>query len=119
LTAFEHTPAAGLRPHRPITGARIATFIVRGPIARVDISGMSERLRRCLSSCVADVVVCDVCSLTNPDLDTVDAFARLQLIARRHGAQIVLRNAPSDLKELLALTGLDEVVELGGLEPRG
>jgi anti-anti-sigma regulatory factor len=92
---------------------------MRGPIARVDILGMGERLRRCLSSCASEVVVCDVCTLTDPDVDTVDALARLQLIARRQGGQILLRNAPPELKELLALTGLDEVVKLGDLEPRG
>jgi ABC-type transporter Mla MlaB component len=119
LAAFEQTPAQEVGPGRPITGARITTFVVRGPISRVDILGMGERLRRCLSSCASDVVVCDVCTLTDPDLDTVDALARLQLIARRQGAQIVLRNAPPELKELLAFAGLDDVVDLGDLEPRG
>ena len=119
MAASEQTPARELGPGRPITGARSTTFVVRGPIARVDILGMCERLQRCLSSCGSDVVVCDVCTLTDPDVDTVDALARLQLIARRRGAQIVLRNAMPELKELLALTGLDDVVDLGDLEPRG
>jgi ABC-type transporter Mla MlaB component len=119
LAAFEDTPVRGLGPDEPIREARISTFVVRGPVARADIVGMGERLRGCLSSCTADVVVCDVCTLTNPDVDTVDAVARLQLIARRKGAQIVLRNAPPELRELLAFTGLDEVVELGGLESGG
>jgi ABC-type transporter Mla MlaB component len=114
--AFKHTPARAMSADRPIAGERITTYVVRGPIARVDIFGMGERLRGCLSFQAADLVECDVRTLTDPDVDTVDALARLQLIARRQGAQIALRNATPKLRELLAFAGLDDVLELGRLE---
>jgi hypothetical protein len=58
----------------------------------------------------AHVIACDVSRLTDPDLGTVDELARLQLAAVRRGARIRLLNATADLRGLLALTGLDEVL---------
>jgi hypothetical protein len=51
---------------------------------------------------------------TSPDLELVDALARLQLVARRSGGMIQLR-ASDQLRELLVFAGLDEVLFL---EPR-
>jgi anti-anti-sigma regulatory factor len=61
-------------------------------------------------------IVCDVGSLTGPDLGTVDALARLALTLRRLGHELRLRDATSELRELLALTGLLDllIVEPGG-----
>jgi hypothetical protein len=47
----------------------------------------------------------------SPDLDLVDALARLQLMARRRGCSIQLR--PSDeLRELLLLVGLSKALSV-------
>ena len=53
---------------------------------------------------------CDVAGLTNVDLATVNDLARLQLIARRLGITLELRDAPDALRELLDLAGLRDVV---------
>lgn len=45
-----------------------------------------------------------------PDLAVVDELARLQLAARRLGCSVELRGSCSELRELLAMLGLDEVV---------
>ena len=50
------------------------------------------------------------------DIGTVDALARLQLTARRLGWRLRLREAPLDLRELIALAGLSRVL---GVEPVG
>ena len=50
------------------------------------------------------------------DISTVDALARLQLNARRVGRSIRLRDAPSELEELIDFAGLSEVLRV---EPRG
>jgi anti-anti-sigma regulatory factor len=63
-------------------------------------------------------LVCDLAALTNADLATVEALARLQLGARRLGCQLSVRNAPAELRELLALVGLQEIVGLR-VETRG
>ena len=44
------------------------------------------------------------------DMAVVDQLARLQLEARRLGCSIRLRNACSELLELLELSGLDDVI---------
>lgn len=44
------------------------------------------------------------------DLVTVEALARLQLAARRHGCTLRLRNAPAELTELLVILGLRDVL---------
>jgi hypothetical protein len=46
----------------------------------------------------------------DPDLGTVDALARLALTARRLGCRVRLEHASSDLRALLTLAGLAEVV---------
>jgi ABC-type transporter Mla MlaB component len=54
-------------------------------------------------------VACDV-SGVEADAVTVDALARLQLAARRHGCRVQLRNASGGLVDLLAFMGLDAVL---------
>jgi anti-anti-sigma regulatory factor len=48
--------------------------------------------------------------LADPDLRTIDALARIQLSARRLGRELRLRNASSELAELLDLAGLRGVI---------
>ena len=57
-------------------------------------------------------IECDVGALVDPDLGTVDALARLQLTVKRLGGSIRLRGTSTRLEELLALTGLGEVMPL-------
>jgi anti-anti-sigma regulatory factor len=58
------------------------------------------------------VVVVDVSALTRPDLATIDVLARLTLAARRAGTRLQLRDACGPLRDLVALSGLGNVVEL-------
>ncbi len=44
------------------------------------------------------------------DLDLVDRLAQIQVAARRHGWSIRLRRPSPELAELLALTGLEDVL---------
>lgn len=50
--------------------------------------------------------------IAGPDAATVDALARLQLTARRLGYSIELCDVPCELRDLLELVGLGEVVPL-------
>ena len=61
-------------------------------------------------------IVCDLGGWVEPDLGAIDALARLQLVARRHGFEVRLGSIPPRLRELLAFTGLAEAL---GLEPGG
>ena len=89
--------------------ARTLTFAVRGPIARKDLPGLCDRVCALLASSGAAIAFCDASSV-EPDAVTVDALARLQLAARRHGCRVRLCNASSELRDLVAFMGLTDVL---------
>lgn len=69
-------------------------------------------------------LVCDAAAVVRPDLGTLDALARLQLLAHRHGTHVSLRGPDDRLRELLTLSGLDAVLPFepggaGSVEPGG
>jgi ABC-type transporter Mla MlaB component len=97
-----YLPVAASAPHT-------IAFAIDGPIARTDLPGLCERVCGLLEGSGADVALCDV-SGVDPDGVTIDALARLQLAARRHGCQVRLRHASSELLELLAFMGLSDVL---------
>src|SRR5262245_25832428 len=84
-------------------------FAVRGPIARTDLEGLCDRVCALLGRAAPGVALCDVAGI-EPDAVTVDALARLQLGAARHGCQVRLRNASPELRQLVAFMGLDDVL---------
>jgi ABC-type transporter Mla MlaB component len=84
-------------------------FAIDGPIARADLPGLCERMCALLERTHPDVALCDVRGVA-PDGVTIDALARLQLAARRHGCQVRLRRASSELLELLCFMGLQDVL---------
>lgn len=89
------------------------TLLVRGPLARSDLAGLYERVCKLLRGSGSAVTV--YCELQDVGADavTVDALARLQLAARRHGSRLRLRNASQELLGLLALMGLQDVLPDG------
>ena len=89
--------------------ARTLEFAVRGPIARKDLPGLCDRVCALLASSGAAIAFCDASSV-EPDAVTVDALARLQLAARRHGCRVRLCNASSELRDLVAFMGLTDVL---------
>lgn len=54
--------------------------------------------------------VWDVTLPDEPDITTVDRLARAYLVARRLGLRLRLSNTLDDLRDLLALVGLSEVI---------
>ena len=84
-------------------------FAVGGPFTATDLPGLCERVCALLDQARADVAVCDV-SGVGANAATVDALARLQLAARRHGCQVRLRHASDELLELLDFMGLSDVL---------
>jgi ABC-type transporter Mla MlaB component len=84
-------------------------FAVRGPIARADLPGLCDRVCALLARSGAAVVLCDVAGV-DPDAVTVDALARLQLAAHRHGCQVRFQHASDGLRELVEFMGLQDVL---------
>lgn len=118
----EQSRTTRVRALRPSTDRSTIVLVVSGPLARADLAALCERARVLLEGSDADQVVCDVGALIDPDAVAIDALARLQLTARRLGREIQLRHACDELRELLALTGLRDVMPLSEsllLEPAG
>jgi ABC-type transporter Mla MlaB component len=63
-------------------------------------------------------IACDARALVDPDVGAVAMLARLQLLAGRRGCELRLRGAPPELRELIDLVGLAEVLRVEpGREP--
>jgi ABC-type transporter Mla MlaB component len=75
-----------------------------------DVPDLLERLGPHVVRGETTVVLCDLAELSRADMGTVDALARLALRARRMGCLVSLRDASPELRELLALAGLCEIL---------
>jgi hypothetical protein len=84
-------------------------FAVTGPIARIDLPGLCRRVRLLLADARPEIAHCDVRG-AGADAVTVDALARLQLAAGRHGCRVLLRDASTELLELVSFMGLTDVL---------
>ena len=84
-------------------------FAIYGPIARDDLPGLCDRVCALLEQSGAGLAFCNVRDV-EPDAVTVDALARLQLAARRHGCLVRLSNASLELRDLVAFMGLTDVL---------
>lgn len=93
---------AGLSPC--MTLAR-GSIVLDGAIARSDVPLLCERLRALIEQHDLDLVDCEV-SAVLVDLVAIEALARLQLTARRHGCRVCLVDASGELESLLVLCGL-------------
>ena len=85
-------------------------FAIDGPIVRTDLLRLCEKIGALLERTGAEIALCDV-SAVEPDAVSVDALARLQLAARRRGCEARLRGASRELLDLLAFTGLRDVLK--------
>jgi ABC-type transporter Mla MlaB component len=90
------------------------SFVVRGPIRRADLPGLTERVCALLagnrdSAQPCEVVHCDVAGVS-ADAPTVEALARLHLAAKRYGCRVRLCHASTDLLQLIEFMGLGEVL---------
>ena len=93
----------------PSSERNVITFAITGPIAPTDLAGLCRRVCTLLDGGDAASAVCEVQGVS-ADAVTVDALARLQLVARRHGCQVRMRGASDELRELVAFMGLDAVL---------
>jgi hypothetical protein len=108
-------------PVRPPPQRGSTVLVLGGQIARAEIPALCERVRATLECGREGSVDCDVGALA-PNAVTVEALARVQLIARRLGRRVRFKGAAPELRRLLCLMGLDEALPCGGasgLDPSG
>lgn len=88
---------------------RTIILVVHGPITRADLPALSDRVCALFARNRGCIVHCDVTDV-QPDAVTVEALARLKLVARRNECRVILRNASAELRELVVLIGLTDVL---------
>jgi ABC-type transporter Mla MlaB component len=96
---------------------RSATITIRGPLRREDLRGLFVRTCRLLSEQRCEVLLCEVAEIS-PDAVALDALARLALAARRQGCAVRVRGACEQMRMLVALAGLGEVIRVEEAERR-
>jgi len=88
---------------------RPVAVTIRGPLQRSDLPGLYARVCALLTANRGATLVCDVTEVA-VDAVAVEALARLQLGARRHGCTVRLLSAPRELIDLASFMGLRDVV---------
>lgn len=78
--------AAGLLGMNPLSPA---VLVLSGHVTRAGVPRLCAELEAILAASRADVVDCDVGGITEPDLASVEAVARLSVVARRAAWQTV------------------------------
>ena len=86
--------------------SRTLELRLTGPPAPADVG----RLCALLDAAEPAVVVCDVGGLERADLRVVDALARVRLAARRRGHRLVFTGAGPELRGVLDLVGLGDLL---------
>ncbi|NED79267.1 STAS domain-containing protein [Streptomyces sp. SID11233] len=90
-----------------------AALVVTGRVTRAGVPRLCAELEAVLAASAAAVVDCDVGGLERADLAAVEAIARLSLVARRSGGRrLRLCGTPPELRLLMDLVGLSDVVGL-------
>jgi ABC-type transporter Mla MlaB component len=82
---------------------------IHGPLLRDDLPGLYARLCAEMSALPAGDVRCAVADIA-ADAVAVEALARFQLAARRQARRVVLTGASADLRGLVELMGLSDVL---------
>ena len=92
--------------------------IALGPtVTRAEIPALCAEFARRLRGRPPGVVICDVAGFVRPDVVTVEALARLQVTARRHGWRLTVQGAGPGLLHLVGLVGLTEALPEVGWQP--
>ena len=94
----------------PVADPGTVVFVVETTFDRAGVRALTDRLLVLTGGRAVRVMVCDVGVIVEPDLATVDALARLALDARRAGCRVRLRHACRELRNLLVLAGLAEIL---------
>ena len=92
-----------------VAQSRTVSAQIRGPLERADLPGLYARICAQLAAVHGGTLVCDVAPVA-VDAVAVEALARLQLGARRHGCRVLIANAPAELGALIRLFGLETVL---------
>jgi ABC-type transporter Mla MlaB component len=89
-------------------GPEPQVFRIHGPLDRTDLPGLYQRACVQLRRVAGQALEVEVEGIA-ADAVAVDALARLELAARRHGCRVTLRGAGRELRDLIELVGLRDL----------
>jgi hypothetical protein len=96
----------------PVVGPDRINLCLRGRIRRADLPHLYSRTCADLSVAPAGVTVhCELVGVV-PDVVAVEALAWLGLAVRRHRARLLITGVTPEMRELIALVGLEEALEV-------
>jgi ABC-type transporter Mla MlaB component len=87
-------------------------WVIGPTIDRAEIRAWCQRIEAMLLAGEAGTVICDVGTIDQPDIVTIELLARLQLTAQRSGGGIQITGAHPRLRELITLVGLAAALPL-------
>ncbi len=96
--------------HRSSGTAGHPIVVIIGQVGPSEIAAICPRVRELICDQGAEVVVVDVSRLVAPDVVALDALARLHLMARRFGRNIMISHTSEQLQELVGFAGLEGVL---------
>ncbi len=83
---------------------------VTGAVTAQDVQRLCAAVRDFIAAGATTIVLCDADDPVPPDMATVDAILRLHLATKQRGGRIRVCAQRHDLRALLHVTGLAEVV---------
>jgi ABC-type transporter Mla MlaB component len=84
---------------------------VPSPLCRAQLPELFAGTCEQLAQGECELLLCEVSGVA-PDAVAVDALARLALVARRNGCEVRLRGASAELRRLIDLIGLADVLRV-------
>lgn len=94
----------------------VPVFALSGVITPATVRTICDGVQSLLATRPDPVVVVDVSGVTTPDMAAIDALARLQLVAKRQGRTIRVVHVCAEMRDLLLLAGLRDVVPVADAE---
>jgi ABC-type transporter Mla MlaB component len=91
------------------TSPRVARLAIDGPLRRSDLPDLFARTCRLLAEAQPRVLRLEVTAV-EADAVSMEALARLALAARRHACRVRVSGASRELRGLIELVGLAEVL---------
>jgi ABC-type transporter Mla MlaB component len=85
-------------------------FVIEGRVTPETVRRLCAQVGALLRDPAVTQVTCDLSGVVEPDATALDGLARLQLTARRLGRVLRLCHVQPEMRELLALAGLTDVV---------
>src|SRR4051794_14448072 len=96
----------------PVREPSSIVLVFGGPVTRDDLPGLCDNVCALLQASDAELILCDVGAVVDPDVAAVEALARLRIATRRLGRRMRVRNASPDFEALLAFMGLGDALPL-------